>query len=75
VTPLSREGETVRKEAVVAVKDPNAGTAPPREVPLSTALRDFEKVVERAIRAERVLPSDEAFVRRYLEALRKAASR
>jgi hypothetical protein len=75
VTPLAREGETVKKDdALVAVKDPNAGTAPPQEIPLSQALLDFEKVVERAIRAERVLPQDEAFVRRYLEALRKTVS-
>jgi hypothetical protein len=42
VTPLAREGEKVEKdEALVAVKDPNAGSStPPQTVPLSQALRD-----------------------------------
>jgi hypothetical protein len=73
VTPLVREGPRVRKDdALVAVPDPKAGASPPRAVPIEDALRDFERVVESAVSDERVLPADRAFVRRYLEALRRA---
>ncbi len=57
----------------MAVKDPQGGSETPPPVPLSEALRDFEKVVERALSNERVLPADRAYLRRYLEALRRAA--
>ncbi len=74
VEPLSKEGEEVRKEkAVVAVKDPNAGSAPPRLVPVDEALADVDRVLERAVAEERVSPADRAFLLRYLEALRRAA--
>jgi hypothetical protein len=75
VTPLVRDGPRVEKDqALVAVRDPNAGASPPRAVPIEEALRDFDRVVERAVGGERVLPSDREFVRRYLEALRRAVA-
>jgi hypothetical protein len=75
VTPLAREGPKVEKEkALVAVRDPEAGAAPPRAVPLEEALREFDRVVERAVSDERVRPADREFVRRYLESLRRAVT-
>ena len=72
VTPLVNEGETVKKEqAVVAVRDPEAGLKPPPPRPLGDALRDFEKRVESAVGRERFAPADQALVRRYFEALRR----
>src|SRR5262245_65493330 len=48
VEPLTREGETVKKDrAVVAVKDPNADTTPPRTGPIDEALKDYGRVGER----------------------------
>lgn len=74
VEPLSRGGDEVRKEkAVVAVRDKDAGGAPPRLVPVDEVLADVERVVERAVTNERVLPSDRSFLVRYLEALRREA--
>ena len=74
MTPLSRDGETVKKDqAVVAARDPNAGSVAPEPVPLAEALKDWKGVVERAVASERVLPQDRAFLLRYLEALRRAA--
>ena len=74
VAPLDAKGDTVKKDqAVVAVRDENAGSVPPPPVPLEEALKDLERVVERAVSAEHVLPADRSFVRRYLEALRRAA--
>ena len=74
VTPLVGAGDTVRKdEARVAVRDETAGGRAPRTVPIDEALRDFERVVERAVSSERVLPADTTFLRRYLEALRRAS--
>jgi len=74
VEPLTREGDTVRKdEAWVAVPDPTAGATRPRTVTLADALADLDRVVERAVREERVAPADRAWLRRYLEALRVAA--
>jgi hypothetical protein len=76
VTPLIDEGERVRKdEAIVAVRDPHAGTKPPDPVPLETALRDFDRIVETAVPPERFRPSDREFLKRYFEALRKAVER
>ncbi|MBL9085615.1 MAG: hypothetical protein JNM10_00600 [Planctomycetia bacterium] len=75
VEPLTREGEKVRKdEALVAVPDANAGASRPRAVPLAEALADLDRVVERAVREERVAPADRAWLKRYLEALRAAAA-
>lgn len=75
VEPLTREGEKVHKdEALVAVPDANAGTSRPRAVPLAEALDDLDRVVERAVREERVAPADRAWLKRYLEALRAAAA-
>jgi hypothetical protein len=74
VDPLDRGGPTVKKDtAVVAVRDEDAGTAPPPAVPLAEALRDLDRVLEQAVASERVLPADRAYLRRYLEALRRAA--
>jgi hypothetical protein len=74
VTPLVREGDKVeKKKALVAVPDDLAGASPPRAVPLPEALRDFERVLERAVGDERLRPADRELVRRYLEALRAAA--
>jgi hypothetical protein len=74
VTPLVNEGDAVRKEeAVVAVRDPEGGTKPPPPVPLREALADLDRVVEKAVPAERFRPSDRDFLRRYFEALRAAA--
>jgi hypothetical protein len=74
VTPLAREGERVKKdEALVAVPDPQAGLVPPPPIPLARALTEFGPVVERAVLSERVLPADREFLRRYLDALRRAA--
>ncbi len=74
VEPLAKDGERVKKDkAVVAVKDPEAGNAPPRLVPVDEVLADVPRVVERAVAQERVSPSDRGFLVRYLEALRKAS--
>lgn len=74
VEPLANEGPLVKKEkAVVAVKDPEAGNAPARLVPVEEVLADVPRVVERAVAQEHVSPSDKAFLVRYLEALRKAS--
>lgn len=56
----------------MAVRDETAGGRAPRVVPIDEALRDFDRVVERAVSGERILPADRAWVRRYLEALRRA---
>lgn len=73
VDPFVREGDTVRKEdAVVAVPDPDAAVKPPRRVPLEDALREFEKLEERAVGEERVAPRDRDLLTRYFEALRDA---
>jgi hypothetical protein len=55
---------------VVAVRDPEAGLKPPPTAPPSEALRDFDKVVERALSRERITPADQALVRRYFALLR-----
>jgi hypothetical protein len=75
VKPLVNEGDTVKKEsAVVEVKDPDAGTKPPPAVPLADALRDFERVVERAVGSERIPPADREYLRRYFRALQRLAT-
>jgi hypothetical protein len=74
VTPLVREGDAVEKEeAIVAVRDPDAGSVAPRLVPLAEALRDFERVAEAALAAERVRPADRAYLWAYFRALHDAA--
>ncbi len=71
VTPFVNPGETVKKDtAVVAVRDPEAGLKPPPTAPPSEALRDFDKLVERALSRERITPADQALVRRYFALLR-----
>ncbi len=45
---------------------------PPRRVPLEDALRDFEKMKERAVGEERLAPRDRDFLRLYFEALERA---
>ncbi len=72
VEPLVREdAPTVHKEdAVVAVPDPDAGLAPPPRIPLEDALRDFRRVVERAMADERVGAADREYLRRYFHKLR-----
>jgi len=72
VEPFVREGETVKKEgAIVAVPDDEAGTKPPRRVPVEEAVRELEKRLEEAVREERLAPRDAQFLRRYFEALRR----
>ena len=72
MTPLVKEGEKVKKdEALVAVPDDDAGSSVPKPVPLSEALRRFDRVLERAVGSEHLRPADKAFVQRYLEALRR----
>jgi len=75
VDPLVRHhDETVRKEeAVVAVPDPEAGLEPPPQVPLSEALAEFERVVERALGDERARGADRDFLLRYFRLLREGA--
>jgi hypothetical protein len=74
VTPLVGDGGSVEKErAIVAVRDPEAGTAPPNAVPLDRALREFERVVESAVPGDRYGPSDREFLLRYFRALRERA--
>ena len=72
VDPLVRhEDETVHKEdALVAVPDPEAGLEPPPPVPLAEAMREFERIVERALGDERVRGADRDFLLRYFRALR-----
>jgi hypothetical protein len=75
VTPLVAPGAKVQKErAVVAVRDPEAGTKPPPPVPLERVLQDFDRIVERAVPEERWRPSDREFLLRYFEALRREAA-
>lgn len=74
VDPFVRDGDTVEKEdAIVAVEDPDSAVKPPKRVPLEAALRDFEKMKERAVAEEHIAPRDRAFVRMYFDALEKAA--
>lgn len=74
VDPLVREDRKVHKEdAVVAVPDPKAGLEPPPLMPLEEALREFERVLERAMGSERIRGADKAFLRRYFEALEARA--
>lgn len=75
VDPLIRHrDETVRKEeAVVAVPDPEAGLKPPPQVPLSEALRAFDRIVERALGDERARGADREFLLRYFRLLRESA--
>jgi hypothetical protein len=73
VQPFVNEGETVKKEdAVVAVKDPDGGVKPPKQVPLEEALRDFEKRKESEVARETIPASERAFLRRYFEQLERA---
>jgi hypothetical protein len=72
VIPLVNEGATVKKDAaVVTVRDPDAGVKAPTPVPLSEVLRDFDRVVERAVAEERVPPADRELLWRYFKALRQ----
>jgi hypothetical protein len=72
VKPLINEGDTVKKDsAVVEVEDPNAGTKPPPAVPLAEALRDFDRLVERAVGTERIQAWDRDYLRRYFRALQR----
>ncbi len=73
VDPFVRDGDdTVKKEdAVVAVEDPDAGVKPPKRVPIEEALRDFDKMKERAVGEERLSPRERTFLQRYFEALRR----
>jgi hypothetical protein len=74
VNPFVGEGETVRKdEAVVAVPADDAGLEPPRQVPLGEAMREIERIRERAMGRERVRPADREFLRRYFDALERIA--
>lgn len=75
VDPLVRHpDETVLKEdAVVAVPDPEAGLKPPPPVPLSEAMRQFQKIVEHAMGDERLRAADRGFLLRYFRALRDGA--
>lgn len=75
VEPLVRKDpETVKKDdAVVAVRDPEAGLRPPPVVPLGEALREFDDVVERAMGRERVGGDDREYLLRYFRALRERA--
>jgi len=72
VDPFVRdEAETVHKDdAIVAVPDPEAGLKPPPPVPLSEAMREFERIVEQALGDERVRGADREFLLRYFRALR-----
>ncbi len=62
-----------KEDAVVAVPDPKAGLEPPPLVPLEEALREFERVVERAMGSERIRGADQAFLLRYFRALEARA--
>lgn len=72
VTPLVNEGATVSKErALVAVRTPDGGTAPPPPVPLAEALRDLDRVLERAVGGESVPPAQRAYLQRYFRTLER----
>lgn len=74
VRPLTHDGETVKKDAaVVEVRAPDAGTQPPPAVPLADALREFDRVVERAVGSERIPAADKDYLRRYFRALQRLA--
>ena len=75
VDPFVRNDDRVEKEdAIVAVPDPEAGLEPPPPVPLAEALRDFDRILERAMQGERIRASDRSFLQRYFEALRRGVA-
>lgn len=76
VEPFIRDGETVEKDdAIVGVEDPDSGVKPPPEAPIDPRLRKFERVLETTPGWERIPPSERAFLKRYFEALARAADR
>ncbi len=74
IDPFVREGDMIKKDdAIVAVPDDDAGVKPPKRVPLEDALRDFEKVLQRAVDWESYSPRMRDFLRRYFEEMRRRA--
>ena len=71
VEPFTADAEAMQKDdAVVAVRDPDAGTQAPTYRPLDEALPELERSAEEALSRERLAPDERAFLVRYFDALR-----
>jgi hypothetical protein len=76
VEPFTRDAEAMQKEdAVVAVRDAEAGTEPPSYRPLDQVLPELERAAEHAVSGERLAPDERAYLLRYFEALRRRLGR
>ncbi len=71
VEPFAADAAPIRKDdAIVAVRDPDAGTEAPRFRPLEEALPDLDRAAEQALRREVLGADDRAYLLRYFDALR-----